>query len=101
MDENINLLLPHELVILNKYDFTHPKDVKDKPSYKYLRVNMLIFDDLVSDSNAFKRGHSALNHLCITHRHLQCNLIFASLPKRRNETAEASQKNLWADGFQF
>ena len=78
IDKNINLLLPHELVKLNKYDFTHQKDVKDKPLYKYPRVNMLIFDDLVSDSNAFKRGHFALNHLCIKHRHLQCNLIFTT-----------------------
>jgi hypothetical protein len=78
IDENINLLLPHELVILNKYDFTPPNEVKEKPLYKYPRINILIFDDLVSDSNAFKRGHSALNHLCIKHRHLQCNLIFTT-----------------------
>ena len=39
---------------------------------------MSIFDDLVSYLNAFKRDHSALNHLCIKHRHLQCNLIFTT-----------------------
>ena len=38
--ENINLLLPHELVILNKYDFTPPK----KHLFIYPRINMLIFD---------------------------------------------------------
>ena len=46
--------------------------------YKYPRINFLIFDDLVGDPHAFKKSHSALNNLCIKHRHLQCNLIFTT-----------------------
>jgi len=48
------------------------------PPYKYPRINFLIFDDLVGDAHAFKKSHSALNNLCIKHRHLQCNLIFTT-----------------------
>jgi hypothetical protein len=77
IDENINLLLPDELLILSKYDFRDPQDVSHPP-YKYPRVNFLVFDDLVGDANAFKRGHSAVNNLCIKHRHLQCNLLFTT-----------------------
>ena len=77
IDENINLLLPDELLILSKFDFRDPKDVPHPP-YKYPRVNFLVFDDLVSDANALKRGHSAINHLTIRHRHLQCNLLFTT-----------------------
>ena len=77
IDENVNLLLPHELLILSKHDFKDPKDVPHPP-YKYPRVNFLVFDDLVGDPHAFKRGSSALNNLCIKHRHLQCNLIFTT-----------------------
>ena len=77
IDENINLLLPDELLILSKYDFRDPQDVPHPP-YKFPRVNFLVFDDLVGDANAFKRGHSAINNLCIKHRHLQCNLLFTT-----------------------
>ena len=37
-----------------------------------------MFDDLVGDANAFKKGNSAINNLCIKHRHLQCNLLFTT-----------------------
>ena len=77
IDENINLLTPDELLILSKYDFRSPEEI-DKPKYKYPRINFLVFDDLVGDPQAFKRGHSAINNLCIKHRHLQCNLIFST-----------------------
>jgi hypothetical protein len=73
IDENINLLLPDELLILSKYDFKDPDDIPHPP-YKYPRVNFLVFDDLVGDPHAFKKGHSAINNLTIRHRHLQCNL---------------------------
>ena len=72
IDENINLLLPDELLILSKYDFREPKDIIHPP-YKYPRINFLVFDDLVGDASAFRKGHSAINNLCIKHRHLQCN----------------------------
>ena len=77
IDENVNLLLPDELLILSKYDFRDPKDIPHPP-YKYPRIIFLVFDDLVGDANAFKRGHSAINNLCIKHRHLQCNLLFTT-----------------------
>ena len=77
IDENINLLLPDELLILSKFDFRDPESIPHPP-YKYPRINFLVFDDLVSDANAFKRGHSAINHLTIRHRHLQCNLLFTT-----------------------
>ena len=41
-------------------------------------LNPVHIGDLVSDANAFKRGHSAINHLTIKHRHLQCNLLFTT-----------------------
>ncbi len=53
IDKNINLLLPDELLILSKYDFTEPNDIPHPP-FKHPRVNFLVFDDLVSDANAFK-----------------------------------------------
>ena len=77
IDENINLLLPDELSILSKFDFRDPKDIPHPP-YKYPRVNFLVFDDLVGDPHAFKKSHSAINNLCIKHRHLQCNLLFTT-----------------------
>ncbi len=53
IDENINLLLPDEILILSKFDFRDPKDVPHPP-YKYPRINFLVFDDLVGDAHAFK-----------------------------------------------
>jgi hypothetical protein len=52
IDENINLLLPDELLILSKYDFKEPNDIPHPP-FKHLRVNFLVFDDLVGDAHAF------------------------------------------------
>ena len=77
IDEDMSLLSHEELLILSKYDFREPEDIQHPP-YKYPRINFLIFDDLVGDAHAFKKGHSALNNLCIKHRHLQCNLIFTT-----------------------
>ena len=48
IEENNNLLLPDELIVLSKYDFKDPNDVPHPP-YKYPRVNVLVFDDLVGD----------------------------------------------------
>ena len=77
IDEDMSLLTHDELLILSKFDFTDPEHMR-KPDYKHPRINFLVFDDLVGDPNAFKRSHSALNNLCIKHRHLQCNLIFTT-----------------------
>ena len=64
IDENINLLLPDELLILSKYDFKDPQDIPHPP-YKHPRINFLVFDDLVGDPHAFKKGSSAINNLTI------------------------------------
>ena len=77
IDEDMSLLTHDELLILSKFDFTDPENMK-KPEYKHPRINFLIFDDLVGDAHEFKKSHSALNNLCIKHRHLQCNLIFTT-----------------------
>ena len=77
IDEDTSLLHHDELLILSKFDFTDPENMK-KPEYKHPRINFLIFDDLVGDAHAFKKSHSALNNLTIKHRHLQCNLIFTT-----------------------
>ncbi len=55
----------------------YPKYVPHPP-YIYPRVNVLVFDDLVGDPHALKKSHSAINNLCIKHRHLQCNLLFTT-----------------------
>jgi len=62
---------------LHQYNFEHPDNI-EKPKYKHPRVHFLIFDDLVGNNAAFKRGNSALNNLTIKHRHLQCNLLFTT-----------------------
>jgi hypothetical protein len=62
IDEDMSLLSHDELLILSKFDFTDPENMK-KPEYKHPRINFLIFDDLVGDAHAFKKSHSALNNL--------------------------------------
>ena len=77
IDEDMSLLTNDELLILSKFDFADPEHMR-KPEFKNPRINFIIFDDLVGDANAFKKGHSAINNLCIRHRHLQCNLLFTT-----------------------
>jgi hypothetical protein len=77
IDEDMSLLTHDELLILSKFDFTDPEHMR-KPEFKNPRINFIIFDDLVGDANAFKKSHSAINNLCIKHRHLQCNLLFTT-----------------------
>ena len=77
IDEDMSLLTHDELLILSKFDFADPEHMR-KPEFKNPRINFIIFDDLVGDANAFKKGHSAINNLCIRHRHLQCNLLFTT-----------------------
>ncbi len=52
IDENINLLLPDQLLILSKYDLKDPDDIPHQP-YNFPRINLLVFDDLVGDAHAF------------------------------------------------
>lgn len=77
IDEDMSRLTNEELIILSKFDFTDPENIK-KPRYKLPPIIFMIFDDLVGDAQAFKKSHSALNNLTIKHRHLQCNLLFTT-----------------------
>ena len=76
--DRIDLLKPDQLLLLHKYDFTPPNEIPNRPKYDHPRINFLIFDDLVGNQQAFRRGNSGLNNLCIKHRHLQCNLLFTT-----------------------
>ena len=42
IDENINLLLPDELLILSKYDFREPNEIAHPPYYD-INIHELIF----------------------------------------------------------
>ena len=76
--KNYKLLNDKELTILHKYNFAKPSQI-EKPPFKYPRIIFMIFDDLIGDANAFKnKKGNILNKLVITHRHLQCNLIFTT-----------------------
>ena len=77
-EHEMSKLSPHELILLHQFNFEHPENLPNKPKYKHPRINFLIFDDLVGNNSAFKRGNSALNNLVIKHRHLQCNLLFTT-----------------------
>ena len=77
IDENINLLLPDELLILSKYDFMEPKDIP-KPKYNHPPVVFMILDDLIGNNDVFKRNNSLIGNITIKHRHLGINLIFTS-----------------------
>ena len=77
IDEDMSRLTNEELIILSKFDFTDPENIK-KPKYKLPPIIFMVFDDLVGDAQAFKKSHSALNNLTIRHRHLQCNLLFTT-----------------------
>ena len=54
IDEDMSLLLPDELLILSKFDFTDPEYLK-KPKYKYPPVVFLILDDMIGSNECFKR----------------------------------------------
>ena len=75
IDEDMSRLTNEELIILSKFDFADPENIK-KPRYKLPPIIFMIFDDLVGDAQAFKKSHSALNNLTIKHRLLQCKFLF-------------------------
>jgi hypothetical protein len=77
IDENINLLLPDELLILSKFDFREPKDIP-KPKYNHPPVVFMILDDLIGNNDVFKRNNSLIGNITIRHRHLGINLIFTT-----------------------
>ena len=59
IDENINLLLPDELLIPSKFHFREPHQIPHPP-YKHPRINFICFDDLVGDPHAFKNKAAQL-----------------------------------------
>ena len=71
------MLLPDELLILSKYDFTEPEHIK-KPKYKYPPVVFLILDDMIGTNDCFKRGNCLIANITVRHRHLGINLIFTT-----------------------
>ena len=76
--KNYKLLNDKELTILHKYNFEKPSKL-EKPPFKYPRIIFMVFDDLIGDASAFKKNKgNILNKLVITHRHLQCNLLFTT-----------------------
>jgi len=75
---NYKSLNDDDLEILHNYNFKKPSEL-EKPLFKYPRINYLIFDDLIGDPQAFKKNKgNILSKLVITHRHLQCNLLFTT-----------------------
>jgi hypothetical protein len=71
-------LTDEDLEILHEHNFKKPSEL-EKPPFKHPRVQFIIFDDLIGDAMAFKKNKgNILNRLVITHRHLQCNLLFTT-----------------------
>jgi len=67
-----------DLEILNVYNFEKPNKIP-QPPFKHPRIIFMIFDDLIGDAMAFKKNKgNILSKLVITHRHLQCNLLFTT-----------------------
>lgn len=67
-----------DLEILNLYNFEKPNRIP-KPPFPFPRIIFMVFDDLIGDAMAFKKNKgNILNKLVITHRHLQCNLLFTT-----------------------
>lgn len=76
--KNYKSLNENELLILHSFNFAKPSEI-EKPPFKYPRIIYIILDDLIGDAAAFKKNKgNILNKLVITHRHLQCNLIFTT-----------------------
>ena len=71
-------LTDDDLEILHQYNFSKPSELQ-KPPFKHPRIQFIIFDDLIGQAEAFKKNKgNILNKLVITHRHLQCNLLFTT-----------------------
>lgn len=94
-EHEISRLSPDDLILLYQHNFTHPDDIPNKPKHKHQRICFLVFDDLVGNNNAFKRGNSALNNLVIKHRHLQCNLLFTTQYPKAIPPVIRNNMDLW------
>jgi hypothetical protein len=66
------------LEILEKHDFLSPDELP-KLRYNYPPANFIIFDDMISDPNVFKKnGSDLVSKLTIKHRHKQISLIYTT-----------------------
>jgi hypothetical protein len=95
IDEDMSLLLPDELLILSKFDFTDPEYLK-KPRYKLPPVVFLILDDMIGSNECFKKGNCVIANICIKHRHLGINLIFTSQNPRSINNIIRNNIDIWA-----
>jgi len=95
IEENVNLLLPDELLILSKYDFADPEHIK-KPKYKYPPVVFLILDDMIGTNDCFKRGNCLIANITVKHRHLGINLIFTTQNPRSINNIIRNNIDIWA-----
>ena len=66
-----------------------------KPKDLQCRINFLIFDDLVSDSKAFKRNNGRINNITIKCRHHHCNLLFTTQYPRAISPVVRTNTDLW------
>ena len=92
--ENINSLLPDELLILSKYDFTEPKYIP-KPKYNHPPIIFMILDDLIGNNDVFKRNNSLIGNITIKHRHLGINLIFTTQNPKSKPNIIRNNIDLW------
>lgn len=89
--KNTNKLKIEELELLAINNF----EELPTPKYKHPRVVFMIFDDLIGDNKAFKRGASALSNLLIKHRHHQINMIFTTQNPKSIPTIIRNNIDLW------
>lgn len=78
-----------ELLAINNFEELTP------PKYKHPRIVYLIFDDLIGDNKAFKKGASALSNLLIKHRHHQINMMFTTQNPKSIPTIIRNNIDLW------
>ena len=66
------------LEILERHDFMAPDELP-KLRYNHPPANFIIFDDMISDPNVFKKnGSDLVSKLTIKHRHKQISLIYTT-----------------------
>jgi hypothetical protein len=94
--KNNEKLKDKHLLLLDKHDFQETfMNVKfKKPKYTQYRVNIVIFDDLLSDQSAFKRNSKICN-LTIKCRHRHCNMLFTTQYPRSIPPVIRTNTDIW------
>ena len=84
------------LLILDKHDFNDPFIKFDmiKPKYTQYRVNLLIFDDLISHQSALKKNSKVCN-LTIKCRHHHCSMLFTTQYPKAIPPVIRTNTDLW------